>query len=144
MEEFPTDKPAADWAPHDLLFLFLGLNDKFRMPPHAWEYLSIRDLVHVTLLSRSIRTKLRRVEYTRCRDGRDYLVPFPGFPGLLSTPIDLKIGAGLFQHQLASLEAMFRAENPGVLSANSGPIAFDSLRGGILGDAPGLGKTITM
>jgi hypothetical protein len=120
----------------DLLRLFLGLNDKFRVPPQAWEYLTIRDLRQLPLISKKNRENLKRVEYTRCRDGKDYLVPFPGFPGLLSTPTDLKIGAGLFQHQLASLEVMHRAEN----SSRS----FGALRGGILGDAPGLGKTITM
>eukprot|EP00978_Attheya_sp_CCMP212_P003897 scaffold8315_cov50-Attheya_sp.AAC.1 len=60
-------------------------------------------------------------------------------------------GAGLFQHQLASLEAMHRAENShnfndNLLEGRSqfNQAEFDSLRGGILGDAPGLGKTITM
>lgn len=49
---------------------------------------------------------------------------------------DIKNGAGLFTHQLASLRAMIRAENRNT--------AFGALRGGILGDAPGLGKTIAM
>ena len=43
---------------------------------------------------------------------------------------------GLFVHQLASLRAMHRAENENT--------SFGALRGGVLGDAPGLGKTITM
>ena len=43
---------------------------------------------------------------------------------------------GLFAHQLASLGAMHRAENENTY--------FGALRGGVLGDAPGLGKTITM
>jgi hypothetical protein len=121
----------------DLLRLFLGLNDKFRMPPEAWEFLSIRDLMACASLSKDIWQQLAStVEYTRCRDGKDYLVPFPGFPGLLSTPDDMQVGAGLFPHQLASLHAMYRLEH----SDNH----FGSLRGGILGDAPGLGKTITM
>ena len=55
---------------------------------------------------------------------------------MLSTNSDIKSGAGLFTHQLASLRAMHRAEN--------NKTAFGALRGGILGDAPGLGKTITM
>jgi hypothetical protein len=124
----------------DLLRLFLGLNDKFRMPPGAWEFLPIRDLMACASLSKDIRQRLvglsNTVEYTRCRDGKDYLVPFPGFPGLLSTPDDIQLGAGLFPHQLASLHAMHRLEHS--------DDHFGSLRGGILGDAPGLGKTITM
>lgn len=76
------------------------------------------------------------MEYIHCRDGCDYAVPFPAYPGILSTVSDRKLGAGLFRHQLASLAAMHKAEN------NS--VSFGSLRGGILGDAPGLGKTITM
>ena len=120
----------------ELFLVFLGVHDKLRVAPDAWEYLSARDLAQLPVLSRTIREKLKRVEYTKCRDGRDYRVPFPGFPGLLSTPADLRIGSGLFQHQLASLEAMIRFENS--------DRCFDSLRGGVLGDAPGLGKTITM
>ena len=43
---------------------------------------------------------------------------------------------GLFRHQLASLQAMHRLENS---SRDHG-----ALRGGILGDAPGLGKTVSV
>ena len=76
------------------------------------------------------------MEYNRCRDGNDYLVPFPGYPAVLTTPDDIRAGAGFLPHQLASLQAMHRAEN-----ANT---EFGALRGGIIADAPGLGKTITM
>jgi hypothetical protein len=120
----------------DLLRLFLGL-------PHGvtWEFLSLRDLMACASLSKDIwQQLLSTVEYTRCRDGKDYLVPFPGFPGLLSTPNDRQVGAGLFPHQLASLHAMHRLEN----HDSNDACHFGSLRGGILGDAPGLGKTITM
>jgi hypothetical protein len=46
------------------------------------------------------------------------------------------VEGGLFAHQLASLRAMYEMENA--------HHHFGALRGGILGDAPGLGKTITM
>jgi hypothetical protein len=42
------------------------------------------------------------------------------------------IDAGLYPHQLASLAAMTKAENSN--------LGFGALRGGVLGDAPGLGK----
>jgi len=87
-------------------------------------------------ICKPIRKALCTIEYNRCRDGRDYVVPFPAYPGTLTTPDDLRAGAGLFPHQLASLAAMHRAENTHT--------EFGALRGGILGDAPGLGKTITM
>ena len=60
------------------------------------------------------------------------MVPFPGFPGVLCTEDDIQNAAGLFCHQLSSLQAMHKAENSNM--------AFGALRGGILGDAPGLGK----
>ena len=100
------------------------------------EFLTLHDLYKLRSISKRIFSALKTVEYTRCRDGRDYAVPFPAFPGILCTESDKKMGAGLFRHQLASLAAMNRAEN------NSNK--FGALRGGILGDAPGLGKTITM
>ncbi|KAL3784494.1 hypothetical protein HJC23_013637 [Cyclotella cryptica] len=105
---------------------------------HYFPYLTLHDLHSFRLASKSIYNSLQYTEYTKSRDGNDYLVPFPGFPGILSTRNDIHSGAGLFCHQLASLHAMHLAENA---SAN---LAFGSLRGGILGDAPGLGKTITM
>lgn len=118
-----------------LLRLFLGLDEKIRVPTGAWDFLAFKDLITCAAVSKTIRKEImENVEYTRCRDGKDYLVRFPAFPGLLSTKQDLEVGAGLFPHQLASLQAMHRLEN-----ARS---SFASLRGGVLGDAPGLGKTI--
>ena len=105
---------------------------------HYFPYLTLHDLHSFRLTSKYIYNSLKNIEYTKSRDGVDYHVPFPGFPGILSTANDIHNGAGLFRHQLASLHAMHSAENS---SAN---LAFGSLRGGILGDAPGLGKTITM
>lgn len=123
------------FQPQDLLHLFLGL--KFQgSPPKAFEFLTIQDLWNVRTVSKSIYKSLDVVKYTHCRDGRDYLVPFPGFPGLLSTKQDRELGSGLFSHQLASLASMHQMENSST--------DFGALRGGILGDAPGLGKTITM
>ena len=100
------------------------------------DFLTLRDLYVVRTVCRPVRAALTTVEYNRCRDGRDYLVPFPAYPGTLTTPSDRQAGAGLFSHQLASLQAMHRAENAYT--------EFGALRGGILGDAPGLGKTITL
>ncbi|KAL7522106.1 hypothetical protein ACHAWX_006795 [Stephanocyclus meneghinianus] len=105
---------------------------------HYFPYLTLHDLHSFRLTSKYIYNSLKNIEYTKSRDGVDYHVPFPGFPGILSTANDIHNDAGLFCHQLASLQAMHLAENS---SAN---LAFGSLRGGILGDAPGLGKTITM
>jgi SNF2 family DNA or RNA helicase len=121
-----------------LLLLFLRLNDTgARLDPSVcWEYLTLREMYHVRLLSKTLNRDLARVEYNRCHDMRDYVIPHPGYPGVLSTPSDVQAGAGLYTHQLASLEAMHQAENRN--------FEFGSLRGGILGDAPGLGKTITM
>jgi len=152
------------------LRLFLGLEE--RRLEGSFEYLTIKDFSNLSCISKSIQVELRRIPYTKCRDGRNYLVPFPGFPGLfrhqrtssslLSLPPRSSFTChnfngehddsslqqyqhqhdghhyglpGLFCHQLASLEAMHQAEN-------SSP-KFGALRGGILADAPGLGKTIS-
>jgi SNF2 family DNA or RNA helicase len=141
-----------EYKPQDLLLLFLGLKIEHAraVPPDAWDYLTVRDLRNLSLVSSEIRQQLleQQVEYTQCRDGRDYLVQFPGFPGVLSTLQDSQRHAGLFPHQLASLQAMHRAENStstaSTISTANAPNEFGALRGGILGDAPGLGKTITM
>ena len=100
------------------------------------DFLTVRDLYQLRSCSKLTYKALEFVEYDRCRDGNDYLVPFPGYPGILLTKSDVNAGSGLFAHQLASLKAMHRAEN-----SNTN---FGTLRGGVLGDAPGLGKTITM
>jgi len=120
----------------DLLLLFLGLKDNLRIPPNAWDFLTVKDLSTMSLLSKDIRSKLEQIEYTSCRDGRDYQVPFPGYPGLFQKQRQVDNSGGLFKHQLASLRAMYKLEN------NSRK--YGDLRGGILGDAPGLGKTISM
>mmetsp|Transcript_10699 Transcript_10699/g.18264 ORF Transcript_10699/g.18264 Transcript_10699/m.18264 type:complete len:1056 (+) Transcript_10699:111-3278(+) len=115
---------------NDLLDLFLRINEA------TLDFLTLHDFYQLRSISKRTFSALKTVEYTRCRDGCDYAVPFPAYPGILCTESDRKLGAGLFTHQLASLAAMHKAEN------NS--VTFGSLRGGILGDAPGLGKTITM
>ena len=56
------------------------------------------------------------------------LVPFPGLMDILR--------GGLYSHQLASLAKMREAEERGT--------KFGDVCGGILGDAPGLGKTVVM
>ena len=77
-------------------------------------------------------TRLRRVKYGTFED-KIVIVPYPGFPGLFHE----KSNHRLFPHQLASLRMMWELEYP------SNP-SFGAVRGGILGDAPGLGKTVTM
>mmetsp|Transcript_5871 Transcript_5871/g.12767 ORF Transcript_5871/g.12767 Transcript_5871/m.12767 type:complete len:1099 (+) Transcript_5871:135-3431(+) len=125
------------FSPSSLLHLFLRINANApRLDSSVWEFLTLGDLYQLRSLSKRIRSALQLVEYNRCRDGNDYLVPFPGYPAILTTPDDIKAGAGFFPHQLASLQSMHRAENAST--------EFGSLRGGIIADAPGLGKTITM
>jgi len=123
----------------DLLLLFLGLNENLRVPPNAWDFLTLKDLSSTFVVSKEIRSKLERIEYTSCRDGCDYLVKFPGYPGLFqkcSTGYDGEGCGGLFRHQLATLQTMHRLENT--------HRDYGALRGGILGDAPGLGKTVSV
>lgn len=122
---------AATFVPKHLLDLFLGLHD--HGPTNdCWDYLTLSELWNLRLLSRSLHQDLKWIKYTKCRDGHDYQVPFPGFPGLLSTKRDnhgpLQNGndtasPGLYSHQLASLAAMHRMENASQ--------EFGSLRGGV-------------
>lgn len=129
---------ASTEGPSELFLLFLQLHPVRKIPSDAWDFLSAAELVKLSILSKTIRAQLKQIEYTHCCNSRlDYRVPFPGFPGLNLTPINSTTGdGGLFQHQLASLRAMYYAENSNQV--------FGGLRGGILGDAPGLGKTITI
>jgi len=147
---------------------------RFPVDQRCWDYLPVRDLVVVRCLSKEFYFGLQWCDYADCRDddGRDYSVPFPGFPGLFATRndhiTDLVSAAaegpsamtttgrasGLYRHQLASLRAMHRAETAATATGDDGNHnaiigrnrngAFGMLRGGVLGDAPGLGKTITM
>lgn len=82
----------------------------------------------VRAVSKAVLRRLERMEYTQARHTGPVIVRFPGYLGLK---------VGLFRHQLASLAAMRRAEYP------TAPIAYGTLRGGVLGDAPGLGKSVT-
>ena len=61
-------------------------------------------------------------------------------PGLFQTPYGAEYHCKLYPHQLVSLEFMRDLES----CHDSDDIAFGTLRGGILADSPGLGKTITM
>ncbi|KAJ8602387.1 hypothetical protein CTAYLR_004252 [Chrysophaeum taylorii] len=96
----------------------------------ASKFLAIHELHRLLVVSRRLRSELERVEYVQAREcPTGVRIPFPVFPGLF------RPGArGLFRHQLASLAAMRRAE--------AGP--YGALRGGVLADAPGLGKTVTV
>jgi len=125
-------------------------------PTLCYELLTWPEFSNLLCVSKSLRNALQAgIEYVKCRDGNDYRVPYPGYPGLLSSSTsirseeeeedgEVKEGQhhhhhqhqqGLFSHQLASLRAMHAAENRS--------LHFGALRGGILGDAPGLGKTVT-
>ena len=123
----------------NLLLSMLGSIGNAR--PLALEFLTVPDLMQLPLVSKQVRRHLSHVEYHRSRDGQIYPVPYPGFPGLLPTKQQPNSATankhvdGLFPHQLASLQAMHTAENSNT--------DFGALRGGIMGDAPGLGKTIT-
>ena len=101
--------------------------------------LTVRDLIRVAAVSASIRTPLRFVELLNVkgcrRSGGDSSTPWPGLPGLFRTKSAIAAGFGLFAHQIASLRALTRAESRNV--------GFGEMRGGIFGDAPGLGKTVT-
>lgn len=149
-----------------LLDLFLGGRSK-QPPEVVWEFLTVQELVNLRCVSRSYRARLEEhFEYNYSRDGNNYTVPYPGFPGLLrhcdaqkdNAATDNANGnaitlnehnrAGLYPHQLASLRAMHQMENNnnvgvGVGGGVVGAVPFGALRGGVLGDAPGLGKTIT-
>ena len=145
-----------------LLDLFLGgssttINTSIRTPEAAWDFLTVKEFVNLRCVSKAYRYRLEEhFEYLYCRDGRDYHVPYPGFPGLLrhgderlddnfdknangnAISFNDHNRAGLYPHQLASLRAMHQMEKSGQYG-----VAFGALRGGVLGDAPGLGKTIT-
>lgn len=116
-------------TPNALVGIFLQTSD--HSIDVATDFLTLADLYQLKCVSKGCSEALDMIEYRRCRDGKDYMVNFPGYPGVLDEP-----GAGLFKHQLASLHAMHKAENSNT--------SWGSLRGGVLGDAPGLGKTITM
>jgi len=122
-----------------LLDLFLGIHSNQQLSIDCLQYLHMQDLAQLPCLNQTIRAKLEQgIEYTRCRDGKNYVVPYPAFPGLFSTEAaGDENNCGLFPHQLASLAMMRRLENP----ENA---QFGCLRGGILGDAPGLGKSVTV
>lgn len=107
----------------ELLYLFLGRLIQSNVPG-CWKWLTMHELANLKCVSREIRQHLVEVDYPYCSDGNDYVLPYPGIPGVLTK------GGGLFPHQLASLRAMYMAENRNQL--------YGALRGGILGDAPGL------
>ena len=155
-------------ASFGLLDLFLGgsssdisntVNTSIRTPEAAWDFLTVKEFVNLRCVSKAYRARLEEnFEYLYCRDGKDYTVPYPGFPGLLrhgdetqekkddginangnAVAFNDHNRAGLYPHQLASLRAMHQMEKSSIL----GDVPFGALRGGVLGDAPGLGKTIT-
>ena len=97
-------------------------------------FLTLHSIVQLPICSKSMRDALRTVAYADCRDaGTEFAVPFPGFPGLFrpnnnqrlwakdDPPVSPNQRDGLFQHQLASFLAIWRAENP------EGPVPFGML-----------------
>ena len=101
------------------------------------EVLSIPDIQFVVahfLLSRAELVRLRCASRTlrRLVDGSAAL----GYLGLFRTPFGAEPGCRLQPHQLRSLRHMAAAENPTGWR-------FGELRGGVLADDPGLGKTVT-
>jgi hypothetical protein len=117
-------------AGEQILLSLIG--QKGNGPSYPLEFLSCRDRLQLCAVSKAVASHVQRIEYHRCKDGRLYRIPFPSIIGLL----DKQPGDGLFPHQLASLCAIQKAENRCT--------DYGALRGGILGDAPGLGKSITM
>jgi hypothetical protein len=111
----------------DLLYWFLGLRDH-AVPGACWELLTMHELANLKCVSKDLRNQLVTIDYTHCSDGSDYMLPYPGIPGVLTK--ESGGGGGLFAHQLASLQAMYEVEN----RSNE----YGALRGGIFGDAPGL------
>lgn len=67
---------------------------------------------------------------------KEYLSHFYFVPGLFMTEQDIESNLQLYPHQLRSIRRMIKFEQKGRRAG--------LLRGGILGDAPGLGKTVTM
>jgi len=117
-----------------MLLSLLGITSS--APALPFDYLTVRDRLQLPLVSKTVRRHLSDIEYHRCKDGLIYNVPYPGFPGLLESSSDNENIQGLFPHQLASLRLMHRLETR--------ESHYGALRGGLLADAPGLGKTITM
>jgi SNF2 family DNA or RNA helicase len=84
------------------------------------DYLNAKDLRNLHQISKNIREFFRSIIL---------------FPGLFKTFFGDDNQCRLHSHQLASLSAMRQIENQSD--------EFGALRGGILADAPGLGKTVT-
>ena len=118
------DAPPAAPAPHrvDLLTEVLSIPDIQFVVAHF--LLSRAELVRLRCASRTLR---------RLVDGSAAL----GYLGLFRTPFGAEHGCRLQPHQLRSLRHMAAAENPTGWR-------FGELRGGVLADDPGLGKTVTV
>ena len=86
------------------------------------DYLLARDISSLTILSQKLRILFKKyVIFT---------------PGLFRTNYGIENNCMLHQHQNVSLRWMKKVENY--------TDVFGALRGGVLADAPGLGKTVTM
>ncbi|KAJ1448895.1 SNF2 family N-terminal domain-containing protein [Pelagophyceae sp. CCMP2097] len=122
--------------------LLLFLASRACLESEALRLLAVGEQHAVRAVSRRVRATLARgVDYVHARGAAagapGAVVPYPGFPGLFAPRGGGEAGPrGLFVHQLASLRAMRRAEDRDT--------AYGALRGGVLADAPGLGKTVTV
>ena len=115
-------------------FLLMFCRSRVCLEHETSRWLVVSDLQRLLAVSKGLRSGLMSVDYVhakgRTRERATPRVRWPLYPGLFPA------GGGLFRHQLASLAAMRRAEE----STKS----YGALRGGVLGDAPGLGKSVSV
>lgn len=118
--------------------LVLFLSSHVCLEADVLRWLAIHECYAPLVLSRGVRRALSTIAYVHCRGVREAVelgVRYPAFPGLFRPSSD-RHAPGLFKHQVQSLAAMRAAEH--------GTEAYGALRGGILADAPGLGKSVTV
>ena len=80
---------------NELLSLFIRTNDSPIDSSTVWDYLTLKDLYQLRSVCKHTYDELKLIEYNHCRDGNDYLVPFPGYPGVLCTNSDVQEGSGM-------------------------------------------------
>ena len=80
---------------NELLSLFIRTNDSPLDSSAVWDFLTLKDLYQLRSVCKHTYDELKLIEYNHCRDGNDYLVPFPGYPGVLCTNSDVQEGSGM-------------------------------------------------